>query len=99
MQAGDLPEIQIERQQHAVFRCGLAEYVDVRETLQSLVQQVDGVVPLVAEPDDDATRYSNVREKSHTESLCGDDFFLGEPGRVLQRLPDIFRLERRILLE
>ena len=78
--------------------CLLQDLV-VRGPLETFVAEVGGIVPLATQPLDDADVQAHVGEEAHDRSLRDADFFLGEPGRVFQRLLDVFPFEVGIALE
>ena len=63
--ADDLAEVEVERQDDPRFSDGLVEDVVVREAVQTLVPQVDGVVALRAQPGDDPLIHAHVGEEAH----------------------------------
>jgi hypothetical protein len=62
---GDLPEVEVEGQDNARFRYGLCEDVDVGETLEPFVAQVDGLMTHVAQPAHHLHGEPHVGEEPH----------------------------------
>src|SRR5215831_8820888 len=58
-----------------------------------------GIMPALAQPFDDSPGDAGIGEKSHLAALRRVDLLLSEPGRILERLFDVGRLEVRIILE
>lgn len=89
----DLPEIQIERQDNALFRRSPDEDLRIGELLESLLPRMRGVIPLGPQPFDDPSGNTDVREGPRSAGLRGVNGFLRKPGRVLQHLLDVAGLQ------
>jgi len=88
-------EVEVEGQDNAALGDRFLENLVVRRPLETFVAKVDGIVPLGLEPLHDSNVHAHVGEEPLRCALRDADFFLREPGRVFQRLLDVFPLEVR----
>ena len=95
----EISEVEVEREDDPLFRERLGEDLLVRLPVKPLVAEVDRVVPLATEPFHHTHVHAHVGEESHEAGLWAPDFLAGQPGRVLEGLLDVLRLEVGVALK
>ncbi len=94
-----ISEVEVEREDDPLFRERLGEDLLVRRPVKPFLAEVDRVVPLATEPFHHTNVHAHVGEESHAAGLWDPDFLAGQPGRVLEGLLDVLRLEVGVALK
>ena len=92
----NFPEVEIESEDGPVLRDSLREDRSVRQALEALVTEMQGLVTLLTKPGADANIHTHVQKESHAPfpGWSADmDLLLGEPRGIPQGLLDVLAFE------